>query len=79
MRKAKMGAGSSQTRRSQNPRQGESLDLDKDDKRQDIFKTTTNKLDPQDTHAGRPADCQLGVELVAPSLSTATNHGPLFS
>ena len=35
-----------QVRRGKNPRQGDSLDKDKDS-------TTTNNLDPQDTPAGR--------------------------
>ena len=38
--------GGVQVRRGKNPRQGDSLDKDKDS-------TTTNNLDPQDTPAGR--------------------------
>ena len=41
-----------QVRRDKNPRQGESLDKDKDK----TDSTTTNKQDPQGTLAGRPAD-----------------------
>ena len=41
--------GGFQARRGKNPRQGESLDKDKDK----TDSTTTNKQDPQDTPAGQ--------------------------
>ena len=41
-----------QVRRCKNPRQGESLDRDDRDRRY-MYKTTTNKQDPQDMPAGQ--------------------------
>ena len=65
------GGRGEQVRRGKNPRQGESLDKEKDK----TDSTTTNKQDPKDTPAGRRIDVDVGngTAILANSVKVVSN------